>query len=400
MKVFLIQFLLTLLIVCINSISSTVVPIVEECDHTFKPNKSRRIINAAVKEDKILLLTRESELDMGFVGYFEFDQHGLLQNAHTFLLKKGSEFTDSMYHVNSFGQERNIVLGGITSTHHPFINYLWFTEPRGAVFTKHKLILQDCTDFLDKWWLLKVGKSRKLFILKKRLLRSKDLASGLERQNGWFHCYNLDEIDKPKLEGVTRIDSNEYDSSWVECAADKNKEVYIWQTIHKKGEFRKNTLRVARWRSDGKLDWTICQTRPLVFFAVDHSAGSIALVIELVEMSQSMSMVPDSHISLVKAGTPKINKIGFVPGDRAMLRFQLMKTKDNSYPWAGLVAPMTNDKMFLFRVTDQYEPSSTILPKPFEIRDVAMVTKGSELHLFRVTKDKITLTKLEDLHTE
>jgi hypothetical protein len=395
MKVFLIQILLPL-IVCINSIASTVVPIVEECDDTFKPNESRRIINAAVKEDKILLFTHESERVPVFVGCFTFGQHGLLQNAHTFLLKGRPESIDSILDIYAFGQGLDIVLGGITSTHHPSIDYLWFTEPGGAVFTKPKLILQDRTDSLGKWWLLKVGKSRKLFILKSRILRSKDLASGLERQNGWLHCYNLDEIDKPKLEGVTRIDSNEYDSSWVECAADKNKEVYIWQTIHKKGEFRKNTLRVARWRSDGKLDWTICQTRPLVFFAVDHSAGSIALVIELVEMSQSMSMVPDSHISLAKAGTPKINKIGFVPGDRAMLRLQLMKTKDNSYPWAGLVAPMTNDKMFLFRVTDQYEPSSTILPKPFEIIDVALVTKGSELHLFRVTKDKITLTRLED----
>ena len=225
MKPLLIQILLPL-IVCINSISSTVVPIVEECDDTFKPNESRRIINAAVKDDKILLFTHESELDMGFVGYFEFDQHGLLQNSHTFLLKKGSEFTDSMYHVNSFGQERNIVLGGITSTHHPSIDYLWFTEPRGSVFTKPKLILQDRTDSLGKWWLLKVGKSRKLFILKQRLLRSKSVF-GLERQKGWLHCYNLDDINKPKLEGVTRIDSNEFDFSSVECAADKNKEVYI-----------------------------------------------------------------------------------------------------------------------------------------------------------------------------
>ncbi len=384
------------LIICTNSISSTVIPVLEECDHTFKSNGSRTIMNAVVKDDKILLLTRESDVDPGFFGCFTFCQKGLLQNANTFLLKKRPESTDLISHVYAFGQGPNIVLGGITTVLRSSIDYLWFIEPRGTVFTKPKLILQNRTDSLGKWWLLKVGKSRKLFILKERLLRSKSV-SGLERQNGWLHCYNLDEIDKPKLEGVTRIDSNEFDFSSVECAADKNKDVYIWQTIHKKGKFKKRTLRVARWRSNGKLDWTIFQTRPQVYFAVDHSAGSIALVIELVEKSLFMSRVPDSRISLAKAGTPEINKIGSVPGDRAMLRFQLLKTKDNRYPWAGLVAPLTNDKMFLFRITDKYESSSTILPKPFEIKDVALVTKGSELHLFQVSKDKITLTKVEDI---
>jgi len=235
-----IQILLSL-IVCHNSIASITGPVVEERDHIFKPNESRKIINATVKDDKILLLTRESDVDQGFVGCFTFGQHRLLQNAYTFLLKKRPESIDSILHIYAFGQDRNIILGGITSTHsRSSIDYLWFNEPRGTVFTKPKLILQDRTDSLGKWWLLKVGKSRKLFILKQRLLRSKSVF-GLERQKGWLHCYNLDDINKPKLEGVTRIDSNEFDFSSVECAADKNKDVYIWQTIHKKGKFKNNS---------------------------------------------------------------------------------------------------------------------------------------------------------------
>jgi hypothetical protein len=56
--------------------------------------------------------------------------------------------------------------------------------------------------------------------------------------------------------------------------------------------------------------------------------------------------------------------------------------------------------MLLLRATNQYEAVSAVLPKPFNVTDVALVSKGTELHLFHLTKDKITLTKVKDFWTK
>lgn len=402
MKSLIIQIILST-IVCTHLIAAGVVPVVEECDHKLKPNESRRIMHATVMDNQVLLITRESESQWDFVGIgcFTFDQNNQLRDVRTYRLKKRSESNDLFHSIYAFGQDRDIVLGGQTATFRPPANYLWFSALTGVTIKHPELIMQDADYSLDKWWLLKVGKSWKLFILKERLLETKDSEIGLEWQGGWLHCYNLDDTNKPRLEAVARIENDVFRTYWVECAADGN-DVYIWQTICKKGEFRERTLRVARWRSHRKLDWTVYQTKPQVYFAVDHYHGSTALVIEWAEKNRFKLGLLNSQISLARASVPEMTmtKIGSFQAHDVGAGFQLMRTKDSSYPWAGLIAPQTNNKMFLVRITDEYKAVTKVLTKPFEIRDVELVNKGTELYLFRVFKDNITLTPVEDFWTK
>jgi hypothetical protein len=380
--------------------ATAVVPVVQEREHTFQPNGSRTVMHVAVQGDNVLLITRESGVEPELVGCFRFGCTYRLQDTRIFRLKQ-REATDTSF-LYAFGQGQDTVIVGKTTafSFSPTCHYMWVTKPSGTSLSQPRLVVQDKKCLPHKWWLLNVGKGRKLFVLKRKYLAPPDAESDPKSEDGWLHCYNLTNGDRAELESFVRIESDTTKSYWVECAAFRD-DVYIWQTIHHKDEFSERKLRVAQWPCDGKLHWTTYQTTPQVSFAVDHSDGSTALVMEQLVSAPSEAGVrkSDIDISFARAGFPKLTKIGSFPG-HGMLRSQLLRTTNKSYPWAGLVAPFMNSEMLILRATDQYKAVSGILARPFDIRDIALLSKGDELLLFRVSRDKISLKKVQDFWTK
>jgi hypothetical protein len=312
MKLLLAQILLTLP-VCTDLAPSEPAIALEQIESTFKPTSARRIMHSAIDRDKILLMTREYTSEGDYFGCFTFDENNKLQDTRIFRLKKHKP-TALCLDLYAFGRAGDVTFGGISTIFHPREDYLWFTQMTKPAVKQPQVILRDKTDSLGQWWLLKVGKSKKLFILKSKVFPSKDPETALKGEDGLLHCYNLDNPDKPELEGVTRIENDTTRSLGVECAGG-SREVYIWQTTYKEGELlSKRTLRVARWRSDGKLEWITYETAPLVHFVVDYSDGSTALVIEPLEKIPSEEGLPKSEISLVKANSSEITKVGTFAG--------------------------------------------------------------------------------------
>lgn len=396
-------FMLSVLLVTAfsNLMASGGVPIIEQVGDTFAPNDSRRIVHSTAIGDTVRLITHESEQDLGHFGYFTFNENRELYEARIFHLKGRSDFPDVVLYLCAFGRGKNTVLGGVTSTFLPLSSSLWLSRCEDSNPKQPELILRNSgeAEYLDRWWILNVGKSRKLLLLKAKRIENDQPNTPSEWQAGWLHCYNLEQMDNPKSEGVVCILDAESASYRVECAAEGN-EIYIWQTIYKKPDFGKQTLRVSSWSTDGALDWLVYKTKPQVYFTVDYDHGSTALVFEMGKRKHSVPGFTDSHIYLAKAGMPKMSHIGSLPAVDLAVGFQLIRTEQDTYPWAGLVAPLTIDTMFLFRADDRRAAVSKLIPKSFETLSVGLVDKGEQLQLISVMKNEITLNILEDFWTK
>ncbi|MHC4867832.1 MAG: hypothetical protein ACYTEX_27490 [Planctomycetota bacterium] len=369
-----------LAVIASGTYGSDVRQVVVRVHSGFKSNNLRRIVHAAPVGKKISLITQESPIDMGLVACFTFHLNGELDEVGTYRIKPTQEHF-SVINVYGFRAGEELMLGAVDPVWQA--NRFFLGRVRdGLSLEQPRVVLQEKGDSLAKWWLLTVSGGQKLFFLKSRFVDPEPLDGSAEREKGWLHCYNVDKMHQAMLEGVTRLEDATTGSYWVECAGAAGGEPYIWQTTYKQPDYLgRRTLRVARW-SSGKLEWTSYQTGPQIHFAVDHSDGSTALILEFVKKKLLEPALPRSDLFLVGASDPTVKKVGSLEGD-GCLRLQLLRIEDSKYPWAGLLLSSTAERLLLIRATESHEAVSTELPRPFEVVDAYLVSKGEQLYLFR-----------------
>lgn len=287
------------------------------------PRNPNRHILGVIANDKgglTLVTSEEHKIVNTCVRVLDCNPEGQVLNASEFLIRR-------LISIRSTTDPCMPVIW-ISSSSYTAPNELWVAEHNGAEFDA-KLLLREGTEdtlWLQKCWLLEVGREKKIFVKKhgSKKVRIKGQLNLLPVY--WLYCYVL-ENGVLKLEGKVAIGEGKTESYevTVECGVVDDK-VQIWACDHL-DRSQRSILRAAEWRTDGELEWIECYkagyTGSLV--TIDPLYGSAAAIFEQRRGRPYSSAI----ICELRGATPKVSNLGYGFGGK----HQLLAYSRNEVDW-------------------------------------------------------------------